>query len=179
MYAGYGSSHEKGQAAIEMTEFTEKLLVGPLFHLIGAKKESANILFDAFGRAFESYTTALLAAMFSNHRPNPFLPSPRGHDTGGQPVEISDAMLTYGRTVFLFEFKAVWIQDQTLLQEDSSIYLDHLLAKYSKDPKTGTVKGVAQIANSITRSPPEIGFRRRQKCVRTRFSIQSYSCTII
>lgn len=136
---------------IDPVLFTEKLLVGPLFHLIGANKAAANALFDAYGRAFESYATALLSAMFRNHNPSPLCPSPRGHDASGQPVEIADALLTYGTTAFLFEVKAVWIREDRLLADDASVYLDHLRTKYGGDDEAESAKGVAQLANTIAK----------------------------
>lgn len=136
---------------IDPVLFTEKILAGPLFHLLGAKKADANSLFDAYGRAFERYTLALLSDMFRNHNPNPLALAPCGHDEQGQPVEIADAMLRYGATSFLFEFKAVWIREDKLLTDDVSNYPNHLRAKYGGDAEAESAKGVAQLANSITK----------------------------
>ena len=144
-------SDDNRAIVIDPVFFTEKILAGPLFHLLERYRPQANALFAAYGKAFEAYTGAILAKMFDGHSPNPLKTGIMGTSSDGSQIEVTDAALAFGRTVFLFELKAVWMREDTMLTDDPTTYANHLRAKYGANPGSNKEKGVAQLAKSINK----------------------------
>lgn len=121
---------------------TDKLSVGPLFHLSAAirqKQEGRDKrgLFPAFGKAFEDYSIEILTKMFGGESSvlvkrfsGPFLRERQGRER--EDKEICDGCLNDVTDLALFEIKARWIADDTLEAETEAEYESDLLSKFGE-----------------------------------------------
>lgn len=135
---------------LDPTLYLERISVGPLFYaLAGKNRRKANEVFGAFGLAFEDYATDVLRRMYPE-RPGLFKRAAfnvLGEDMSGRGFEI-DAALNDVVEAVVFEMKAGWIREETVL--DDQRFLDEVRAKYGALPRTGErEKGVAQLARSV------------------------------
>lgn len=123
----------------------DSVTAGPLFHLLGVRKE--NEVFGAFGDAFEEYAGDTLSQMF---------PSGAGlhqilyrkalcQDVDGQEFEI-DACLDYVDQLVLLEAKAVFIPDKSVVECDEAQFRAVLKEKYLYGERP---VGVGQLARAI------------------------------
>jgi hypothetical protein len=135
---------------IDPVFFSEKLFAGPLFCLLGRKGADPDRLFSAFGKAFEEYSSKILGTIYS-HRKRRLHLSVRGQDEKGHDIEVTDAAVDYGRTILLFEFKAVWVREDAILTDNPEDYRKHLREKYGAGADGLGKKGVVQLANAITK----------------------------
>ena len=61
-----------------------------------------------------------------------------------------DAVLNSELTVAsVFEIKASWLEEKSILANDPEVFLGEIRKKYSHDPSSGKRKGVAQLARSV------------------------------
>lgn len=134
--------------------YNEKASIGPLFILTKNKTRSqANVIFGAFGKAFENYTCDILNRMFPDNDGNKqVLRNLKKEDLDGKELEI-DACISKDRDLILFEIKAVWIREDKILNEDYQKYLEHLREKYGVIERNSQdnqrVKGVGQLARIL------------------------------
>jgi len=136
--------------------FSEKASIGPLFHLLGKNTpgDKANNIFNAFGKAFESYSCDILKRIFPDTGSNlvkRLTCNIRETDSAGNVIEI-DACLNDVTEMVLFEMKAVWIRENEILTEDYESYLQHLKKKYVTTEGTSgdrKIKGIGQLARTI------------------------------
>ena len=136
--------------------FSEKAFIGPLFHLLGKNtpRDKANNIFNAFGKAFESYSCDILKRIFPDTGSNlvkRLTCNIRETDSAGNVIEI-DACLNDVTEMVLFEMKAVWIRENEILTEDYESYLQHLKKKYVTTEGTSgdrKIKGIGQLARTI------------------------------
>lgn len=136
--------------------FSEKASIGPLFHLLSkdTPEDKANNIFNAFGKAFESYSCDILKRMFPDtdgYLAKRLTCNIQETDSAGNIIEI-DAMLNDVTEVVLFEMKAVWIRESEILTEDYESYLQHLKKKYVTAEGTSgdrKIKGIGQLARTI------------------------------
>jgi hypothetical protein len=134
--------------------FSEKISVGPLFHLLGARADKANEIFGSFGLAFEDYANSFLRRMYPDR---PGLASRlrypvTGRDRDGRDFEM-DAVLNDVLQVVVFEEKAAWLKDEVVLG-DIDVWIAQIrwcygLSVASADGKRERPKGVAQLARHV------------------------------
>jgi hypothetical protein len=135
--------------------YGETLTIGPLFHLVAQDKNRANELFGYFGLAFEHYAidvlrqmyptgSGLLAQRLTNNIP--------GRDGAGADFEI-DAALNDATEIVVFEMKAAWLREDSLLDATGADFVQQLRRKYGVSPVEsgagGRPKGTAQLAKII------------------------------
>lgn len=138
--------------------YSEKGSVGPLFHLLGKRvtKEHANNISGAFGDALESYACDILKRMFpysSEMLAKRLSCKAKGYDEEGNEIEI-DAYLNDALELVLFEIKAAFISETTILSDNYENFSQQLRDKYSVSegsPNSRKIKGVGQLAR-ITKS---------------------------
>ncbi len=131
--------------------YGETLASGPLFHLVAREK---NIL-GYFGEAFEDYAIDVLRQMYPA---GSGLLAPRlitnipGRDGRGVDFEI-DAALNDVTEIVIFEMKAAWLPEASLLDATGANFLQELRRRYSVLPAQDGVrkdpKGAAQLAKII------------------------------
>ncbi|MEK7689476.1 MAG: hypothetical protein AAB425_00490 [Bdellovibrionota bacterium] len=147
-----------GDRAIVMDPvfLSERILVGPLFHLLGGNSDAGrqNELFGAFGKAFEAYSCDLLRAMFpssDNSLSDRLACNVKGRNEKGEEIEIADAWVEYPEQICIFEMKAAWVPERTILTDNSGDYLDILRVKYGarRVADGERPKGVAQLARNL------------------------------
>ncbi|MDQ7814190.1 MAG: hypothetical protein RDU25_00065 [Patescibacteria group bacterium] len=133
--------------------FSEKAVVGPLFHLAkahGKERARVNGIFAAFGSSFEGYAKDLLAKIGS--RGNALWLNPKRKTSDGD-VEMGDAALRFGADLLLVEAKGVFVRDDSLQSGNANPYLCELRRKYSEvtdgDRGARRPKGVGQLARAI------------------------------
>lgn len=130
--------------------FLDSLVSSPLFRVKDAGI-SMRTAFTAFGYAFEDYARALLRERFPS---SPVLAdrlrcNVQGENALREAFEV-DAVLNELTTAVVFEMKAVWIREETILGPDPEVFLTELRAKYGYVPEADERgKGVAQLARSI------------------------------
>lgn len=139
---------------IDPVFFSEKISVGPLFHLLPRGK--ANEIFGAFGMAFEDYANGILGRMYPDR---PGLASRlrcgvMACDRDGRDFEI-DAVLDYIPQTIIFEQKAAWLKDEVVLG-DIDVWIEQIRSRYgiatvAVDGKKERPKGVAQLAQIVRR----------------------------
>lgn len=140
---------------IDPVFFSEKISVGPLFHLL-PKARSANEVFGAFGNAFEDYANGILRRMYPDR---PGLASRlqcgvEACDRENRDFEI-DALLDYIPQTVIFEQKAAWLKDEIVLG-DIDDWIEQIRSRYgiataSAGGKKERPKGVAQLAQIVRR----------------------------
>lgn len=147
---------EDGRAIIlDPIMFSERVSVGPLFYLLQNKASKPNDIFSAFGIAYENYANDILRHMFSESQ-NTLLSTRlqcniEGKDRTGKTFEI-DSCLNNVNEIVLFEMKAGWLSEETILSDDYESYLHCLLKKYGTakgDSRDRDVKGMGQLARTI------------------------------
>jgi hypothetical protein len=141
---------------IDPVFFSEKISVGPLFHLLPKARGRANEIFGAFGMAFEDYANGILRRMYPDR---PGLASRlrcgvRGRDREDRDFEI-DAVLDYIPQTMIFEQKAAWLKDEVVLA-DIDVWIEQIRSRYGiaaaqADGKKERPKGVAQLAQIVRR----------------------------
>jgi hypothetical protein len=142
-------------AVLDPAIYGETLTIGPLFHLVAADKGRANELFGHFGRAFERYAVDILRSMYpigSGLLAQRLLTNVEGHDAAGGGFEI-DAALNDVTEIVVFEMKAAWLREDSLLDASGEEFVRQLRRKYGVLPADGTVgerpKGAAQLARIV------------------------------
>lgn len=140
---------------LDLFFYSEKALIGPLFHILRDGANS-NRIFGAFGDSFESYACDILRRVFPessseiakrlycNMKIN-------AANKKGASFEI-DACLDDVSEVVILEMKAVWIREDKILTEDYATFLEHLRERYgisSIKTEDRKVKGVGQLARII------------------------------
>lgn len=139
---------------IDPVFFSEKISVGPLFHLL--PRGNANKIFGAFGKAFEDYANGILQRMYPD-RPSlatRLRRSVEASDREGRDFEI-DAVLDYIPQTVIFEQKAAWLKDEVVLG-DIDVWIEQIRSRYgiaaaSANGKRERPKGVAQLAQIVRR----------------------------
>jgi hypothetical protein len=126
---------------------SEKISVGPLFHVIAQTKgKKANEVFGAFGYAFEDYAGDILDRMYPSR---PGLVSRFTRNVKIDDLEI-DALLSGTADVVLFEMKAAWLREDAVLDDAPERLMDNLRALYGVSNRKGDrPKGVAQLTRLI------------------------------
>ena len=144
-----------GRAVIlDPTFFSEKISVGPLFHLLAQGGGKANEIFGAFGLAFEDYANSILRRMYPDRAglASRLSCSVAGRDRDSRDFEI-DAVLNDVLQVVVFEEKAAWLKDEVVLGDVDEwieqIRLRYGVAAESADRKKERPKGVAQLARHV------------------------------
>jgi len=126
--------------------FSEKMTVGPLFHLPKEKREKA---FTDFGKTFEDYVCDILNRMFpdlsqvANKR---IVCNIIGKDQDKQEFEI-DVCLNDITEVVLFETKTGFIREDKILVDDYELFLKHLREKYVQSAHGN--KGIGQLSRVV------------------------------
>jgi hypothetical protein len=159
--AGYRSIRERPILAtedgrciiIDPTFFGDRLSIGSLFIVTRSSEPGiANEVFGAFGLAFEDYATDILRRMYpsgSGILASRLSCNVYGHDRNGQEMEV-DAILNDVDTLVVFEIKATWLREESILTESEEVYLNQLRAKYGVSSQPGErAKGVAQLARIV------------------------------
>lgn len=144
---------EDGRGIIlDPTFYSERISIGPLFHILaGTDRRKGNEIFGAFGRAFENYASGILRRMYPSRpglvdRLDFNVP---GADASGRPFEI-DAALNDVTEAAIFEMKAAWLREDTIIDDNYETFLNHIRSKYGALPGSGERdKGVAQLARII------------------------------
>jgi hypothetical protein len=158
---GYRALREKpilitkdGRAIIlDPTFFGEKISIGPLFHVLkGAGRGKVNEIFGKFGLAFEDYSTAILRRMYPS-RPgliDRVACGLRGSDGQGREFEI-DASLNDVTQSVLFEMKAAWLREDSMVDDTPDRLLSDIRSKYGANlgAEGERPKGVAQLARTV------------------------------
>jgi hypothetical protein len=119
---------------LDPTIYGEALTNGPLFHLVAAEKGRANELFGYFGRAFERYAIDILRRIYpdSGLLIRRLQTNVEGHDAG----EI-DAALNDVTEIVIFEMKAAWLREDSLLDASGEDFVRQLRRKYGVLPAGG------------------------------------------
>ena len=128
-------------AVLDPAIYGETLTIGPLFRLVAADKGRANELFGHFGRAFERYAVDILRRMYpigSGLLAQRLLTNVEGHDAAGGGFEI-DAALNDVTEIVVFEMKAAWLREDSLLDASGEEFVRQLRRKYGVLPADGTV----------------------------------------
>lgn len=141
---------------IDPVFFSEKISVGPLFHLLPKARGKANEIFGAFGMAFEDYANGILRRMYPDRSglASRFRCGVTACDRDGRDFEI-DAVLDYIPQTVIFEQKAAWLKDEVVLG-DIDVWIGQIRARYGiaaalVDGKKERPKGVAQLAQIVRR----------------------------
>ena len=138
-------------AILDPIFFTESLTVAPLFDVLGFANHKE--VLGAFGLAFEDYILDFLREMFPAIAglPPRLMTNAKGANTVGQHFEC-DAILNDAGEGFVFEIKAAWIREDSILTQDHDDFVQQLLGKYgiatAGTQGTADRKGVAQLARS-------------------------------
>jgi hypothetical protein len=133
------------------TFYLDNLTAAPLFHL-KTPGGSMQEVFAAFGAAFEDYATDLLRRRFptgSGLLHQRLRCNVRGANASGKEFEV-DAILNDVVTAVVFEIKANWIREETVIARDPEAFLNEIRKKYGYVADGGERgKGVAQLARSV------------------------------
>jgi hypothetical protein len=133
------------------TFYLDNLTTAPLFHVKSAGIPTQTV-FAAFGNAFEDYATDLLRRRFpsgSGLLHQRLRCNVKGANIEGKEFEV-DAILNDVIAAVLFEIKANWIREETVLAQDPEAFLNEVRKKYgyvADSDERG--KGVAQLARSV------------------------------
>jgi hypothetical protein len=147
-----------GRAVIlDPTFFSEKISVGPLFHLLARTRGGkANEIFGAFGLAFEDYANGILRRMYPDRAglASRLRCPVAARDREGRDFEM-DAVLNDMLQVVVFEEKAAWLKDEVVLG-DIDLWMEQIRSRcgIAAAPANGTKerpKGVAQLAQLVRR----------------------------
>jgi hypothetical protein len=141
-------------AVLDPAIYGETLTTGPLFHLVAAEGR-ANELFGYFGRAFERYAIDMLRRMYpvgSGLLAQRLLTNVEGHDAAGGGFEIDGALNDVTELV-VFEMKAAWLREDSLLDASGEEFINQLRRKYgvfsADGAKSERPKGAAQLAKIV------------------------------
>jgi hypothetical protein len=138
-------------AILDPVLYFDTLTISPLFAVLKQVGEARiNEIFSAFGMAFEDYAISLLENMYpSGKLARRLTPREKGKIAQGKEIEV-DAILTDVSSVVVFEMKASWILEETILSDNHEVFLAQLRKLYgiSVDPEERP-KGVAQLAKTI------------------------------
>jgi hypothetical protein len=142
-------------AVLDPVIYGETLTIGPLFHLVAKDKGRANQLFGYFGRAFERYAVDILRRMYptrSHLLAQRLLTNIEGRDASDAGFEI-DAALNDVNEIVVFEMKAAWLREDSLLDASGEEFVQQLRRKYGVDPTDDAEherpKGAAQLARIV------------------------------
>ncbi len=132
--------------------YSEKVSIGPLFHILKSPKCVSDDVFNAFGHAFEEYVLDILTRMFASSGilAKRFSKNILTSDSAGNCIEV-DAMLNNVSELVLFEVKSGLIPENAVLCDDYETLLQSLRNKYSATSNSkGRVKlkGVGQLARA-------------------------------
>ncbi|MDP9007496.1 MAG: hypothetical protein M3N91_02110 [Pseudomonadota bacterium] len=138
-------------AILDPVTYFDTLTISPLFAVVKqAGPARTNEIFSAFGMAFEDYTIGFLEGMYpSGLLARRLIPRAKGKIAHGKEIEV-DSILTDITSLVVFEMKASWIREETILDANHQVFLEQLRKLYgiSSDPENRP-KGVAQLANTI------------------------------
>jgi hypothetical protein len=131
--------------------FAEKASVGPLFHLmnVGTPKKTSNVLFAAFGHAFEAYVGNILQHIYpdpGSHLARRLYPDVR--EAKNDQIQVADFIVDDVTDIVIIEAKAVWIKDEWVSDNDPKVFVKQLLTKYGGEDNN---KGYKQLARSIAK----------------------------
>ncbi|MCK5018882.1 MAG: hypothetical protein KAS32_17605, partial [Candidatus Peribacteraceae bacterium] len=129
--------------------YFDKITDGPLFTMFGVGK--AEYFIHKFGYAFEKAVHDYLRKLYPISPLNDRLSCPLMRQAiGTEPssVELTDACLDYGEEMIIFEIKASFLRQDTVLENDNEKYVAMLREKYVLT-SDGEPKGVTQLANTI------------------------------
>lgn len=146
---------EDGRAIIlDSIMYSERASVGPLFYLAQSKASKANEIFSAYGIAFENYANDILKRMFDEGRntlSTRLQCNIKVKDRTGKNFEI-DSCLNDVTEMVVFEMKAGWLPEKTILSDNYERYLHCLLKKYGTvkgESGERAVKGMGQLARTV------------------------------
>ncbi|HTR81896.1 MAG TPA: hypothetical protein VMM58_09720 [Bacteroidota bacterium] len=134
--------------------YSEKPFVGPLFLLVQNLPAKSNEIFGAFGRAFEDYACNILKRMFPQDigaLDNKLYRNMQIINDQKSKIEI-DACVNSSSGIILFEMKAVWIKEETILADDSNDFFEHLRERYcaiKNLSKSTRNKGISQLVGAV------------------------------
>jgi hypothetical protein len=132
------------------TFFLDNLTSAPLFHVKSAGVAMQQVS-GAFGSSFEDYAKDLLRRRFphSGVLHQRLRCNVGGKNANKEEFEV-DAVLNDVMAAVMFEIKANWIRDETVLDRDPQAFLNEVRKKYGALPDSEERdKGVAQLARSI------------------------------
>lgn len=139
-------------AILDPAFFTESVAVTPLFDIFSVANPKH--VFGEFGLAFEDYVLDFLREMFPtvSGLPPRLMTNVGGKNGTGQEFEC-DAVLNDVVEACVFEVKAAWIREDTILTEDHGDFVEQLRKKYgissTASEDQADRKGVAQLGRSI------------------------------
>jgi hypothetical protein len=132
--------------------YGETLTIGPLFHVVAQDRSKA---FGYFGLAFEHYAIDVLRVMYptgSGLLAQRLTTNLLGRDRCGVHFEI-DAALNDETEIVVFEMKATWLREDSLLDASGVDFVQELRRKYGVLRMEGGAqerpKGAAQLAKII------------------------------
>lgn len=133
------------------TFYLDNLTTSPLFHVKSAGV-SMQTVSAAFGNAFEDYVADLLLQRFPSGNGMLYQRlrcQVEGTNTSGEVFKV-DAVLNDVIAAVVFEIKANWIREDTILDKDPEVFLNEIRKKYGYvQDSEERAKGVAQLARSI------------------------------
>lgn len=134
------------------TFYIDNLTTAPLFHVLSGGGVRPNEIFSAFGFAFEDYSTELLRKRYptgTGRLMQRLRCGVKGVNAASQEFEV-DALLNDVTAAVVFEMKAAWIREETILNADPETFLNEVRKKYGYLPESGErPKGVAQLARIV------------------------------
>jgi hypothetical protein len=139
-------------AILDPVFFTESLSVAPLFDVLAV--DNHKVVLGAFGLAFEDYILDFLREIFPAIAglPPRLMTNIKGANKAGDAFEC-DAILNDAIEAFVFEIKAAWIREDSILSEDHDDFVQQLLGKYgiatAETQGATNRKGVARLARSV------------------------------
>jgi hypothetical protein len=138
-------------AILDPVLFFDTLTISPLFAVLKqAGKARTNEVFSAFGMAFEDYAIGILESMYpTGQLARRLISRARGKNAQGKEIEV-DSILTDVTSVVVFEMKASWLLEESILSDNHAVFLEQIRKLYgiSSDPDERP-KGVAQLANTV------------------------------
>jgi len=142
---------ENRSVVLDPLTFFDTFSVSPLFAVLQqAGAPRSNGIFSSFGLAFEDYAIGFLERMYpSGTLARRLIPRAEGTIAKGKVIEV-DAILNDVTSLVVFEMKASWIPEETVIDENHEVFLEQLRKLYgiSSDPAERP-KGVAQLARTI------------------------------
>ena len=142
---------ENRSAILDPLTYFDSFAISPLFMVLQqAGPARNNEIFSAFGLAFEDYAIEFLERMYpSGILAQRLVPRAKGRIAKGKEIEV-DAILNDLSSLVVFEMKASWIREETVIDEDHEAFLEQLRKLYGvSSDLTERPKGVAQLANTI------------------------------
>lgn len=141
-----------GRAVIlDPVYFHERVLVSPIFQLNQGDKKNSNLIFSAFGEAFEDYCCSILNRMYPTNTlwNNLIIQKEYKNDKGKTVLQI-DAAILRGNSAILMEMKSSFLKESAM-KLDGSSFAEEVRKKYSASTDQGIekIKGVAQLSRTI------------------------------